>query len=199
MNTIGERIKYIRKENNLKQEDFAKELSVSRSFISRIESNKEKASETVLKLISLQYNVSLQWLMYNKGEYKADKENDYFERGYEENFKADIIPLFSKLLSELESYNSASLYLAVGAIIADYTKLLKTYESMKNTGIVIFDQLNSNIISLINIIYVCENNFKDDTSKTNKSLEQAKKDFCEFIEELENNFNSRPKINNYAI
>ena len=43
MDTIGERIRFIRKKNGLKQEEFAKDLSVSRSFISRIESNKEKA------------------------------------------------------------------------------------------------------------------------------------------------------------
>lgn len=85
MDTIGERIRFIRKKNGLKQEEFAKDLSVSRSFISRIESNKEKASDTVLKLMSLQYNVSLRWLTDGKGEYEADKDYDYFGRGYEEN------------------------------------------------------------------------------------------------------------------
>ena len=62
MSTLGERVKLVRTKNNLKQEEFADSLSVSRSFISRIETDKENASDTVIKLISLQYNVSYRWL-----------------------------------------------------------------------------------------------------------------------------------------
>ncbi len=195
MDTIGERIRFIRKKNGLKQEEFAKDLSVSRSFISRIESNKEKASDTVLKLMSLQYNVSLRWLTNGKGEYEADKDYDYFGRGYEEKFKSGLIPSFNELLDELDNISSASLYLAVDAIISDYTNLLRLYRNSKNIGIVIFDALNNNIISLINAIYMCEEKIsRKEIDKTEFMLNQTKEDLNELIEELQRSFKTRLEI-----
>lgn len=192
MDTIGERIRFIRKKNGLKQEEFAKDLSVSRSFISRIESNKEKASDTVLKLMSLQYKVNLRWITNGIGKYEINKDDDYFGRGYEEKFKSGLIPSFNQLLDELDNVNSASLYLAVDAIISDYTNLLKLYRDSKNIGIIIFDELNNNIISLINAIYMCEEEIRrKEISRTDFVLNQTKEDLKELIEELQKNFKTR--------
>lgn len=43
MNTIGERIKEVRKDFSLTQTEFGKKIGVSHSHISKIESNKEIA------------------------------------------------------------------------------------------------------------------------------------------------------------
>lgn len=192
MSTLGERIKLIRTNNNLKQEDFARSLSVSRSFISRIESGKENASETVLKLMSLQFNVSLQWLLYGKGAYSANKNNDYFERGYEQEYKSEIIPSFKRLLDELDNINSASLYLSVGAIINEYTNLLKQYKNTKNIGIVVFDELSNAIIGLLNTTFLCENEIsKTNSYEIERKFASLSEDINNIIFALKDNFTSR--------
>lgn len=156
MSTIGERIKIIRTKNDLKQEEFAESLSVSRSFISRIESNKEKASDTLLKLISLQYNVSYRWIQCGEGSYNIDRDTDYFGRGYEQEFKSSILPSFYELLNELDRMNSAALYLSVAAIIDESTNLLKIYNKSKNVGIVVFDKLTGIFIEYLTTLNKCE-------------------------------------------
>lgn len=65
--TLGERIKEIRKDNKLTQKEFADKISVSRPFISRIEANKEKPSETLMKLISATFGIELDWIMQGTG------------------------------------------------------------------------------------------------------------------------------------
>lgn len=192
MSTLGERIKKVRKSNNLKQEDFAKSLSVSRSFISRIESDKEKVSETVLKLISLQYNVSLEWLLYEKGEYLISAGNDYFERGFEKEFKSEIIPEFNNLLIELNKINSASIYLSAVAIIGEYTNLLKLYSNSKNIGIVVFDELSNIVIDLLNTVSLCEKepNIIEIERKFNLWLINIEK----IIKEMEKSFIDRKNV-----
>ena len=64
MTTLGERIKGIRQERNLTQQSFAESISVSRPFISRIESNKETPSDSLLKLIAATYDIKYEWLKY---------------------------------------------------------------------------------------------------------------------------------------
>lgn len=62
MQTIGERIKSVRKANTLTQLAFSEILRISRPHVSRIESDKDKASGPVLLLISILFNVSEKWL-----------------------------------------------------------------------------------------------------------------------------------------
>ena len=52
MGTLGHRIKEIRSEQSLTQQQFADSISVSRPFISRVEADKENPSDSLLKLIS---------------------------------------------------------------------------------------------------------------------------------------------------
>ena len=46
--SIGEKIKEIRKRNNMTQQQFAESIGISRPHLSKIESNKENASDSVL-------------------------------------------------------------------------------------------------------------------------------------------------------
>lgn len=85
MNTIGERLKIIRKHEGLKQSDFAKRVLVSGSYISKVESGKEQPSESFIKLVSLEFKVSHQWLEFGTGNMDLDTNDtenyaDYFER-----------------------------------------------------------------------------------------------------------------------
>lgn len=152
MSTLGERIKLVRTKNKLNQENFAKALSVSRSFVSRIESDKEIPSDTVLKLISLQYEVSYAWLIRGTDAYSINDNGgpDYFERGYEQAHKKNAIRTINELMDTAEKINSASIYLAIAAIAQEYKDILEKYKNTKNENIIITDFIASSFLAIIN-------------------------------------------------
>ncbi|MBP1578987.1 MAG: helix-turn-helix transcriptional regulator [Oscillospiraceae bacterium] len=89
MESIGERIKQIRQDRKLSQQEFAEKLSVSRSFISRVEHNKENPSETLLKLISWSFECDFDWLTNGSGKKYSDyKEKQLLQK---EIIKSDLV------------------------------------------------------------------------------------------------------------
>lgn len=77
-----DRIKKVRKDNNLSQSDFAEKLGVTRSVISNIELNrlaKPNQKTSLIKLISKEFNVNEQWLLNGVGEpYIITSDDDKF-------------------------------------------------------------------------------------------------------------------------
>lgn len=67
-NLIGDRIRFIRKEESLSQKSFARELGVTQNQIVSIENNISIPSDSLVKLISIKYNVFQEWLFLGKGE-----------------------------------------------------------------------------------------------------------------------------------
>lgn len=78
---IGERIKAIRKEARLNQEEFANSLQVTQAAISYIEKNEGGISIELLEKISNTYKVSLDWIV--KGE-KSNGPKVYIEQTIED-------------------------------------------------------------------------------------------------------------------
>lgn len=78
--TIGERIKFVRKNNNLNQKDFSKRLGISQTHVSKIENNVENPSDTLLRLIALEFNVSTEWLEKGDGNADINSTFDYYQR-----------------------------------------------------------------------------------------------------------------------
>lgn len=62
MNTIAERIKYIRKEYHLNQIEFAERIGVTNAHISRMEKRKTIPSESLVKLICKEFSINEEWL-----------------------------------------------------------------------------------------------------------------------------------------
>ncbi len=62
MNTIKERISEIRTRHALTQKQFAQDLGITPSYVSRLEQGKSTPSEPLLRLICLTYGESLTWL-----------------------------------------------------------------------------------------------------------------------------------------
>ena len=67
MDTIGKRINEVRKYFSLNQTQFAKELSVSPSFVSKVEKDKETLSDSLIKLICLTWGINENWLRDGTG------------------------------------------------------------------------------------------------------------------------------------
>lgn len=62
-NILGKRIKILRNENGLTQEEFGKPYNLKKSTISQYESGFSKPDDELKKRIANDFNVTLDWLM----------------------------------------------------------------------------------------------------------------------------------------
>ena len=77
MDSIGFRIKTLRKEEQLTQKDFAKRLLISQSYLSGLENGNEVPTSKLLKLICLEFGINEEWLNNGTGDmYDEVYEND---------------------------------------------------------------------------------------------------------------------------
>lgn len=65
--SIGQRIKKIRKKRGMTQEKFAKDISIDRAYLSRIERGERKPSDLVILAVELVFNVKREWLLTGRG------------------------------------------------------------------------------------------------------------------------------------
>lgn len=96
MNTssIGNRIKLLRKSENLTQIDFANRLLISQSYLSGIENGNETPTDKLLKLICLEFGINEIWLSDAIGEmYMNICEND----------KSDLLNISNEALIKIIS------------------------------------------------------------------------------------------------
>lgn len=68
MSTVGERIRELRKYYKLNQKDFGKQIGISYGHVSNIEKGKDNPSDSVIKLIAMEYNTSEIWLKTGQGK-----------------------------------------------------------------------------------------------------------------------------------
>lgn len=120
---IGKRIKQIRKSLGLKQEEFVRNLNISTTSISEIETGKFNPNIELLANMAKVYNVNLYYVMFNEGDmfidaalsfhqnkkkYAVDVEDVrdffyYFERS--SIFQYEVMKFFkTKLLREKEIF-----------------------------------------------------------------------------------------------
>lgn len=118
--SLGNRIKEIRTDYKMTQEEFAEKLSVSRSFISRVEADKEKPSDSLLKLISATFRIRLNWLKYGEGlkedEIKTifkflELQDDLFIERYDEKHDfAKWSSIMLRILKKVEIKSNSERY-----------------------------------------------------------------------------------------
>lgn len=159
--SLGERIKEIRKDNSITQNEFAQRMLVSASYISKVEAGKEQPSEIFLKLMSLEFGISLEWLKNGEGFKQLIKDqHDYFERN--NNYNNDIIKSiidFQKIINTLPKDIDASIYF----MLREYTHILKSEhlsESQKTLIASIIADILANIMEMIDKFFTI--NKKDD-------------------------------------
>lgn len=66
--TLGERIKKVRKEKDLTQQQFCNLIGFKQNSISLVESGKRNISDQAIKSICREFNVSETWLRTGEGE-----------------------------------------------------------------------------------------------------------------------------------
>lgn len=78
--TLGERIKTVRKNSALNQSEFADMLGISQTHVSKVEHGIENPSAALLLLISLKFDVSINWLENGIGNYNTDPKHGKWEQ-----------------------------------------------------------------------------------------------------------------------
>ncbi len=87
-NILGKRIKLLRNENSLTQEEFGKPYNLKKSTISQYESGFSKPDDELKKRIANDFNVTLDWLMG-----LTDIRNPYKPETQDKTLKQDILEL----------------------------------------------------------------------------------------------------------
>ena len=65
---LGNRLKEVRKIMSLNQEQFAKDIGISRAHVSNMENGNDNPSSALLKLICMKYNIEESWLINGDGD-----------------------------------------------------------------------------------------------------------------------------------
>lgn len=147
--TLGERIRKVRKENKLNQAEFGKRLTVSGSYISMVESDKENPSDIFLKLLALEFNISTDWLIYEKGEEKITAEtSDFFGRNDNTGYYNDIKDSIDFLAKEIPVTSTIDL----SAILGELVHLYKIENISDSKKVMILQIIASYVISIIEIV-----------------------------------------------
>jgi len=80
---FGQKLKYLRTERGMNQEEFARLIGVTKQAISRYERGDRTPKITIIKMFSESLNVSVEWLVNNQLGISEVRENEdvVFERG----------------------------------------------------------------------------------------------------------------------
>lgn len=98
MTTLSERIKQLRKEKDLTQEEFGKIFGIVKSTVSLYENNKSTPDDEIKKKIAEYFNVSLDYLMGN-----STIRNPYRDQALTKKDEKDIAKDLENTLNRLET------------------------------------------------------------------------------------------------
>lgn len=103
MESIGERIKIIRKNNGMTQEEFAERLKIKRNTVATYEVGKSDPSDSAVSLICTVFNVNELWLRSGEGEpfIKKTQHDEIAEfinkiETDDDKFKLELIAMLSQ-------------------------------------------------------------------------------------------------------
>ena len=100
--TIGERIKRIRKENNLTLEKFGEKIKISGQSVSRLENGVNNPADRTIALICREFGVSEDWLRNGHGEMKKSAVlDDIINSQNLEGDAAELTKRFAQMFASL--------------------------------------------------------------------------------------------------
>lgn len=100
---LNNRIKIMRSELNLKQEDFGKKINLTKFAISNYENGRTGIPDRVISDICREFNVNETWLRTGEGEMFVNSEISLMQwagtvlGGSDESFKKRFVNMLSKL------------------------------------------------------------------------------------------------------
>jgi len=112
MNTIGERIREIRKLSNLSGEKFGEKIGLSRAAISNMENGARDVTDQTVISICREFNVREEWLRTGEGEPYNEPD-----------FHADIARFANALMSEKSDSLKVRLMTAMASLTTEEWEL----------------------------------------------------------------------------
>jgi len=108
VNTLNERIKKLRKELDLTQQEFADKLNIKRNTVATYETGKSNPSDAAVVLICKTFNVNETWLRTGEGEMFVELPKNEalgqqireFLKGGSDSFRERLISLLLRLPPE---------------------------------------------------------------------------------------------------
>lgn len=106
---MNERIKELRKELKLTQQEFADELKISRGNIGAYEVGKNAPSDAVVSLICKTFNVNEEWLRVGVGDMFLELPEEDEEAAYVSELLEDVDnDLFTLIKEVMHTYHDLS-------------------------------------------------------------------------------------------
>lgn len=104
MDSMKDRIKLIREQNKLSQEDFGNKIKIKRSAVSKIESGLNNPSDQTIALICSKFSINENWLRTGEGEMFTLQEDE--EAAYVAELLDDTDnPLYDLIKAIMKTYS----------------------------------------------------------------------------------------------
>ena len=137
MNSIGDRVKTLRKSLNLSLTAFGKRVGLAAPMVLRIEQGSTNVTKAILKSICSEFNVSYDWITKGEGPIFAttpiSSNKPALEQLAEEYHLSDADKVILKTFLELPTPSRLAIQNALKTIDATMIKEAKTAAKTKNT------------------------------------------------------------------
>ncbi len=195
MSTFGERLKELRKENQLTQQDLAAKVFVSPSYISKLEKNIETPSPKLVTLLAIEFNVSTIYLV----EGIEDKKLRSDLWGKRQN-DSETQALLSERLSEFIDYAKKN---ECDIILGEHISgLVELFDILKICADATSINYSNNFLHVLNdyfsLFYSYLHNLEED--KTGEDIYEISylmlQNFQEMVEEIRDMYTKRREATN---
>lgn len=188
MNAIGDRIKFLRKNLKITQKEFSERIHVTQSYLSRVESGKEIPTDMLLKLISLEFNISLEWLN-GSTDSLHNFESDSYDRGSKENLEIARIDKIHEFANYINNLNHTPIDLVVSAVLDEFMILLNSEgkTNFSSFQFLIFEKVGNLVLEVtdqIKIINSIDNDVEDYKLYVYKKLQKLKNNISDIVDDI---------------
>ncbi|NLY90467.1 MAG: helix-turn-helix transcriptional regulator [Firmicutes bacterium] len=116
-NGIGKRIQQFREKLGLNQGEFSREIKISQTTVSRVESGEKKPSKAFLNAMMVRYAVNPNWILTGEGAMFTRAE-DYILKGLELFGEKEMSVALTKILKNPQ-FAKFRLLLEAGELVSD--------------------------------------------------------------------------------
>ncbi|MGN4127986.1 helix-turn-helix domain-containing protein [Lysinibacillus sphaericus] len=126
MNNENNRIKELRKELNLNQEDFGSAIGLTKSSVSNVEKGVRNVTEQHIKLITNAFNVNENWLRTGQGEIFVKQETFSLDEKAQQYKLSPLEIDIMKRYMELDPYVRNEIIKMVGEVYVKHSEIAVT-------------------------------------------------------------------------